>query len=243
MSETVAARDAARRLTWQILIALLLGGSFGVLLNWLAPHFPWMQTYIVDGALKLIGGLFRNGLQLLVVPLVFFSLVAGTASLRDPASLGRLGYKTLGLYLLTTLLAVSMALVLASLIQPGSGVERAAEAASYTPPLPSAPWILGLYDATEVAEDQDGAPGYSDDEISRLSKEIEQLRAEAARMLADPRASAAMQEFFAQYFDLGRLDGVTRDVDAYPMYASTLPRSMRTELQLLRLAYEYLLGG
>ncbi|MCB9714940.1 MAG: DUF1592 domain-containing protein [Myxococcales bacterium] len=55
----------------------------------------------------------------------------------------------------------------------------------------------------------------------------------AERMLADPRASAAMQEFFAQYFDLGRLDGVTRDVDAYPMYASTLPRSMRTELQLL----------
>ncbi|MCB1627535.1 MAG: dicarboxylate/amino acid:cation symporter [Xanthomonadales bacterium] len=143
MSETVAARDAARRLTWQILIALLLGGSFGVLLNWLAPHFPWMQTYIVDGALKLIGGLFRNGLQLLVVPLVFFSLVAGTASLRDPASLGRLGYKTLGLYLLTTLLAVSMALVLASLIQPGSGVERAAEAASYTPP--PAPPVLDVF--------------------------------------------------------------------------------------------------
>ncbi|MCB1636254.1 MAG: cation:dicarboxylase symporter family transporter, partial [Xanthomonadales bacterium] len=143
MSETVAARDAARRLTWQILIALLLGGSFGVLLNWLAPHFPWMQTYIVDGALKLIGGLFRNGLQLLVVPLVFFSLVAGTASLRDPASLGRLGYKTLGLYLLTTLLAVSMALVLAMLIQPGSGVIERGEVANFTPP--PAPPVLDVF--------------------------------------------------------------------------------------------------
>jgi len=59
------------------------------------------------------------------------------------------------------------------------------------------------------------------------------LLAHAERMLADPRANAAVQEFFAQYFDLGRLDGVTRDVDVYPMFASSLPRSMRTEIQLL----------
>ncbi|MCA9705174.1 MAG: DUF1592 domain-containing protein [Myxococcales bacterium] len=59
------------------------------------------------------------------------------------------------------------------------------------------------------------------------------LRAHAERMLDDPRASTAVQAFFAQYFDLGRLDGVSRDVEAYPMYASTLPQSMRTEVQLL----------
>lgn len=59
------------------------------------------------------------------------------------------------------------------------------------------------------------------------------LAEQAERMLADPRASAAVQEFFAQYFDLGRLDGVTRDPAAYPMFASTLPQSMRTEVQLL----------
>ncbi len=59
------------------------------------------------------------------------------------------------------------------------------------------------------------------------------LLAHAERMLDDPRANAAVQEFFAQYFDLGRLDGVTRDLDAYPMYADTLPESMRTEVQLL----------
>lgn len=59
------------------------------------------------------------------------------------------------------------------------------------------------------------------------------LRAHAERMLADPRSSRAVQEFFAQYFDLGRLGGVTRDVDDYPMFASSLPQSMRTEVQLL----------
>lgn len=139
MSET-AARDAAR-LTRQILWALVLGAGVGVILHALAPNVPWVQTYIVDGALKLIGGLFRNGLQLLVVPLVFFSLTAGTASLRDPASLGRLGYKTLGLYVLTTLLAVSMALALAYLIEPGAGMT--AEQASFTPP-PSPP-VLDVF--------------------------------------------------------------------------------------------------
>lgn len=61
----------------------------------------------------------------------------------------------------------------------------------------------------------------------------EGLRAHAERMLADPRAGAAVQEFFAQYFDLGRLDGVARDPVAYPMFSSTLPSSMRTEVQLL----------
>lgn len=147
MSETAASdadRNAARdasRLTLHILVALLLGAAFGVVLHFVAPAVPWVQTYVLDGALKLIGGLFRNGLQLLVVPLVFFSLTAGTASLRDPASLGRLGYKTLGLYMLTTLLAVSMALFLATLVEPGAGM--VAEAAVFTPP-PSPP-VLDVF--------------------------------------------------------------------------------------------------
>jgi hypothetical protein len=59
------------------------------------------------------------------------------------------------------------------------------------------------------------------------------LRAQADRMLADPRASAAIQEFFAQYFDLGRLEGIARDPTVYPLFSSTLPASMRAEVQLL----------
>lgn len=59
------------------------------------------------------------------------------------------------------------------------------------------------------------------------------LREHAERMLADPRANAAVQEFFAQYLDLGRLDGITRDPTIYTMFSSTLAGSMRTEVQLL----------
>jgi hypothetical protein len=59
------------------------------------------------------------------------------------------------------------------------------------------------------------------------------LRQHAERMLADPRANAAIQEFFAQYFDLGRLGGIDRDTTTYPLFSPSLPASARTETQLL----------
>jgi hypothetical protein len=59
------------------------------------------------------------------------------------------------------------------------------------------------------------------------------LVAHADRLLADPRARTAVQAFFTQYFDLGRLDGVLRDPAVYPAYSPTLPQSMKTEVQLL----------
>jgi len=155
MSEAAALR--AQKLTRQILWALVLGAAVGALLNVLiygfhlhAPRLgleigwdpnlalaSWLQTYVVDGPLKLFGGLFRNGLQLLVVPLVFFSLVAGTAALRDPASLGRLGWKTLAMYLFTTMIAVTVALTLATLLQPGAGATPEAGAEFVAPEAPS----------------------------------------------------------------------------------------------------------
>jgi hypothetical protein len=59
------------------------------------------------------------------------------------------------------------------------------------------------------------------------------IEEQATRMLADPRARAAIQDFFAQYFDLGRLDGIARDPENYPAYTTTLRNAMRTEVQLL----------
>lgn len=59
------------------------------------------------------------------------------------------------------------------------------------------------------------------------------LRSEAERMLADPRADEAMRDFFTQFLDLGRLDGVTRDPVRYPLFTPTMVASMRTEIQLL----------
>jgi hypothetical protein len=59
------------------------------------------------------------------------------------------------------------------------------------------------------------------------------IETQARRLLDDPRAGEAIQEFFAQYFDLGRLDGLTRNTDSYPQFTPTLPESMRTEVKLL----------
>ena len=59
------------------------------------------------------------------------------------------------------------------------------------------------------------------------------VEAQAARLLDDPRARSAIQDFFAQYFDLGRLGGTTRDPQRYPLFTPSLPESMRTEVRLL----------
>jgi hypothetical protein len=61
----------------------------------------------------------------------------------------------------------------------------------------------------------------------------EGLRAQAERLLDDPRARTAVQSFFSQYFDLGRLSSVSRDPSRYPVYTPSLPASMRTEVRLL----------
>jgi hypothetical protein len=59
------------------------------------------------------------------------------------------------------------------------------------------------------------------------------LRAQAERLLEDPRSRQAVAQFFAQYFDLGRLHGVSRDPARYPGFTPSLPASMRTEIELL----------
>jgi hypothetical protein len=59
------------------------------------------------------------------------------------------------------------------------------------------------------------------------------LLAEAERLLDDPRARTAIQEFFAQFLDLGRLDDIDRDLVRYPLFSPTMINSMRTEVQLL----------
>lgn len=133
---------ASRRLTIQILFALALGAVVGALLHspWLAD-VAWVQSYLVDGLLKLLGDLFRNALQMLVVPLVFFSLIAGVAALSEPAALGRIGIKTMALYLLTTIVAISFALGLGLLFAPGAGVTSTAT--EFTPP-PAQPLVSVL---------------------------------------------------------------------------------------------------
>lgn len=131
-------RDAARQTKW-ILIALVAGAATGFAINLFKADLPWLDTVLVDVVFKLLGDVFRNGLMLMVVPLVFFSLTGGVASLRNLGELGRVGGRTLALYLLTTAIAVSMAVGLALLFQPGADVDQVTTA--FTPPAPPPPLL------------------------------------------------------------------------------------------------------
>ena len=130
-----SSEKSRRSLTARIVIGMGAGIGFGIFLNLLLTNvltpegdlFRWIQGLLVDGVFYVGGAVFMASLKLLVVPLVFVSLVCGTASLDDVSRLGRIGGKTLGLYLATTAIAISLALVTAVLVSPGSGLELPTE--------------------------------------------------------------------------------------------------------------------
>ncbi len=113
---------AQGRLTARILIGLASGLAVGVLINWLAPEGV-VHEVLVEGLFYVVGSVFIASLKLLVVPLVFVSLVCGTAALDDISKLGRVGGRTLVLYLFTTAGAITLALLLAVLVAPGAGFD------------------------------------------------------------------------------------------------------------------------
>ncbi len=113
--------SAPKNLTRNVLIGMGAGfivGAFFFYTN-ITPQFfeDFFSTYIFS----LGGDIFKNLLRLIVVPLVFFSLVSGISSLTDMARLGSIAYKTVGLYLLTTAIAVSLALFFGWVTNLGSG--------------------------------------------------------------------------------------------------------------------------
>ena len=109
------------RLSNRILLALALGAVTGLLLNATIADQTWVQDWVIDGLFHVVGQMFVRGLTMLVVPIVFVSLVAGVSSLSDPARLGRISAMTIGLYLITTGIAVVLALSAALIFQPGLG--------------------------------------------------------------------------------------------------------------------------
>ena len=111
-----------------------VGISLGALLQWLAlPQDHLFNAVVLNGFIDGGGRIFIALLKMLVVPLVFVSLVCGAASLGDTGSVGRLGGKTIGLYLVTTAVAVSLAMLIALTTDPGLGGESASGMASASP--------------------------------------------------------------------------------------------------------------
>ncbi|MCT4633582.1 MAG: dicarboxylate/amino acid:cation symporter [Firmicutes bacterium] len=109
-------------LTSKIFIGLILGVIVGVMVN-MMPESAFLSDYVVNGLFKFIGKVFISGLKMVVVPLVFVSLVCGTCSIGDPKKLTRVGSKTLIFYLLTTAVAISIALFVGNVIDPGVGLD------------------------------------------------------------------------------------------------------------------------
>ena len=102
---------------------LVLGGV--ELLPALLSDESFVRYFVLDGLMYVVGKIFINSLMLLVVPLVLVSLVCGASNISDGAKMGRLGGKAVGLYLVTTAIAVTLALTVALIVEPGRGIEVA----------------------------------------------------------------------------------------------------------------------
>lgn len=119
-------------LTTKIFIALLLGAVVGIILNYKVPAGYIRDDLLVNGILYVVGQGFIRLMQMLVVPLVFCSLVCGSMSIGDTKKLGNVGVRTLIFYLVTTAFAITVALTVGNLINPGIGLNMNAIQATST---------------------------------------------------------------------------------------------------------------
>jgi proton glutamate symport protein len=149
MGSSTSAASRKLALHWKILIGLVLGASIGIAVNAFWTPAVWQNLGVGDAkafmahaasdananaswmavgarfiaeATKFAGDLFLRCLRFIAVPIVLFSLVHAVASLGDPRKLGRMGGKTIALFLFTGVTSAALGVVIASLLGPGEGV-------------------------------------------------------------------------------------------------------------------------
>lgn len=107
------------RLTLYIIIGLIAGIVIGSIFSPMSDQawVQWIDQYIFN----VVGQLFLSMIFMMVVPVVFISIVLGVVGVGDPKTLGSLGIKTLAFYLVTTAIAISLAIVVALVLEPGTG--------------------------------------------------------------------------------------------------------------------------
>ena len=115
-----------KSLTSRVIIGMIAGILTGFAIRSLFADNGFVDAYIVNGLFEVGGKVFVASLKMLVVPLVFVSLVCGTSSLKDLSTLGRMGGKTLGFYIATTAVAITLALTMGHVFQPGAGADLTA---------------------------------------------------------------------------------------------------------------------
>jgi Na+/H+-dicarboxylate symporter len=109
-------------LSSQIFIGLIGGAIVGLIFNYLIPQGYIRNFIFIDGIFYILGQGFIRLMQMLVVPLVFCSLVCGSMAIGDTKQLGKVGIRTILFYLITTALAITVALTVANIINPGIGL-------------------------------------------------------------------------------------------------------------------------
>ncbi len=107
-------------LHWKILIGMMLGVLFGVILSFVEGGAGFIGNFI-----KPFGTIFINLLKLIAVPLILASLIKGVSDLKDISKLSQMGGRTILTYLITTLTAVTIGLILVNIIQPGKSISVA----------------------------------------------------------------------------------------------------------------------
>lgn len=106
-------------LHWKILIGMFAGVIFGALMSQIPQGTQWVSDWI-----KPFGTIFINALKLIAMPLILASLIKGVSDLKDLSSLSAMGGRTIGIYICTTVFAVSLGLGLVNLIRPGESIQE-----------------------------------------------------------------------------------------------------------------------
>ena len=104
-------------LHWQILIGMALGVLFALLM----VQFDWGPKIVSDW-IKPFGNIFINSLKLIAVPLILASLIKGVSDLKDISKLSKMGGRTIGIYIVTTIIAVTIGLLVVNVVKPGGSI-------------------------------------------------------------------------------------------------------------------------
>ena len=106
-------------LHWQILLGMVLGVLVGLIMTQFEGGGQLVRDWI-----KPLGTIFINSLKLIAVPLILASLIKGVSDLKDISKLSKMGGRTIGIYIITTVIAVSIGLLLVNIIKPGASISE-----------------------------------------------------------------------------------------------------------------------
>lgn len=125
----------SKHLTLLVLVALALGLATGAACHGLITDAATLKTVAAD--LSLLADIFLRLIKMLMAPLVFATLSAGVAHMGDPASVGRIGGRTLLWFLVASMVSLTLGVTTAELVRPGAGLHLVAEAAASGPAAPT----------------------------------------------------------------------------------------------------------